>query len=132
MIVRFSKFFRADSLIQTLDGADAIIDEAIRLMKEGVVLIDSVMYSQDQLVNATTNAWNAINGMCPEVRDTICTNISDAASCNFQGVLDNPDGMTDFLGFAANTGSFVMDQLNQSRNDLLESIDFANSIGDIR
>lgn len=120
-----------DSLIQTLDGADTVINEATRLMKEGVILIDSVIYSQDQLVIDTKDAWDAINEMCPQVREPVCTNITDVASCNFQGIIENTEGMTEFLSFIANTRSLVIDQLNDSRNDLIESIEFANSIGDI-
>lgn len=128
----FFQKFRVDSLIQTLDGADTVINEAIRLMNEGVVLIDSVIYSQDRLVIDTKNAWDAINRICPQVREPICTNITDAGSCNFAGIIENTEGLSEFLGFVANTRALVMDQLNQSRNDLLESIEFANNIGDIR
>ena len=128
----FFQTFRADSLIQTLDGADKVIAEAVGLMNEGLALIDSVIYSQDQLVIDTKDACNSINEMCPEVREPICTNITDVASCNFQGIIENTEGMEEFLSFIANARSLVMDQLNQTRNDILQAIDFANNISDIR
>ncbi len=129
---RFPPLYSVDSLLQTLDGADKFIDTATQLMKEGVILIDNVISSQDQLVIETKDAWEAINGICPQIREPICTEINDVNSCNFEGILETSEDMMMFLNFVADTRSLVFDELDKSRNDLLESIEFANSIGDIR
>ncbi len=97
-----------------------------------MILIDGVLASQEQLVIETKEAWEAINGICPQVRDPICTEITNVDSCNFEGILESNEDVVTFLNFVADTRSLVFDQLNRSRKDLLESIEFANNIGDIR
>lgn len=124
--------YRAKDLTHTLDSIDLVVNYAIGLMEEGVSLIDSVLYTDQQLTNDTMEAWDAINGICPEILQPLCTNISDVATCNFDAVLENYTDVVDFLALLATTQDEIYHQLNHSKNDLLSAIAFASSIADIR
>ena len=101
-------------------------------MEEGVDLIDGILYAEAQLDNETTAVWDAINGICPEILQPICTNISNVATCNFDAIMANDTAVVDFLVLLDATRTDIYHELNKSRSDLLDSIAFANSISDIR
>lgn len=128
----FFFIYRAKDLLHTLDGVDYVISYATQLMEEGVSLINNVLYTESQLENQTQAALDAINGICPEVLQPICTNITDVQTCNFEVILNNYTDIANFVALLAATKADMYKQLNRSKYDLLDSIAFANSISDIR
>jgi hypothetical protein len=114
-----------------LDGIDRVLAVVKNLVSSGIELIDTVISNQRLAVLETEDVLGFVNGICPEIRDPICTNTTDPTSCNFDGIADNGQAIFDFLGIVVNANSLVYEELLKSRDDLVDLLESSNNMGDI-
>jgi hypothetical protein len=74
------------SLVDTVDGGRDAIKKVANLTRQAIELVDSFLETTTIAQYETTNLLQATNGFCPNVRESLCEDISNATNCNFQGI----------------------------------------------
>ena len=103
-------------------------------MRDGIALIDGILETQSDVVNKTQTLLEGMNGICPDVRDPICTIVSDSDSCNFDGIVeeDEQDDLRGFLQSVAELKLGLMEDLLDSRSDIEDLLKVADDYDDLR
>jgi uncharacterized membrane protein len=113
-------FYRGDALLQTVSSARDTIKYSVSLMEGGGVLLDQMIEGLYNLQGQARALLEVVNGICPSVRETICTNLLDSTTCDGSGIFDGRimERMVDFV----NSDHSVVYQIELARAGLEEVI----------
>lgn len=104
-------------------------------MEGGINLIDLILKNQTEIETQSQNTLEAVNGICPEIRDTICTDVLNISTCDFEVVFQEDgavDTISDFFEAVGDTKEDVFDDLMSARADLVELLQIADNMNDFR
>jgi hypothetical protein len=121
-----------DSLVTSLNDVIGTTEIVKKLVQGAIGLIDIILDNQVEVESTLKTLLTEVNSICPAVRDPLCTDISDASTCNFDGVFEG-DVLSDFVAFWADVKSVTYNELDKSRSDLedlLIVIEDLNTTGD--
>eukprot|EP00934_Nitzschia_sp_Nitz4_P008585 Nitzschia sp. Nitz4//scaffold211_size37880//865//2887//NITZ4_007697-RA/size37880-augustus-gene-0.57-mRNA-1//-1//CDS//3329541952//8575//frame0 len=125
-----------NSLVDSLGGIDETLQVAKGLVVGGIDLIDGILQKQQETVDQSDVTIETMNSMCPTVRDPICTNTTDVATCDFSGIFganveNNTDVMEALVEIHGNTKAIISEELVKSREDLVDMLTVINDMGEI-
>jgi hypothetical protein len=115
--------------VKAVDAGIGTITMVKDLLQEGIDLIDTILEEQNLSSTEMEAVLNAVNSICPEVRDPLCTNITDPATCNLDGIFDG-EAVLNFITFFATARSLVYEELYQCRADLVDLLVVAGEMED--
>lgn len=90
------------------------------MLEDGIALIDSILITQNTTAVETEQVLDAMNGMCTQVRDKICTDIVNIDTCDFDGILENSTALRTFVAALSDTKVLIFEELVKSREDLVD------------
>ena len=94
------------------------------LTKEGIEIIDLALSQNEETGIVVERLLEDLNGICPNVRDPLCTDLNDLTTCNFDGIFDTQtleNVVSHFRGGGTGEGSDqsqLYADLAKVRNDL--------------
>jgi hypothetical protein len=121
--------YRVNSLVKAVDAGIGTITMVKDLLQGGIDLIDTILEEQTPPSTEIEAVLNAVDSICPEDLDPLCTNITDPITCNLDGV-DVGEVVLNFITFFATARSLVYEELFQSRADLVDMLVVADELED--
>jgi hypothetical protein len=115
--------------VKAVDTGIGTITMVKDLLQGGIDLIDTILEKQTLSSTEMDAVLNAVNSICPEVRDPLCTNITDPITCNLDGD-DVGEVVLNFITFFATARSLVYEELFQCRADLVDMLVVADEMED--
>jgi hypothetical protein len=88
------------------------------LTQGGIDIIDRVLVQNEDTGVLVETLLENINGICPNVRETLCVDLDDISTCNFEGILDTETVQAVVGHFRGSDRSAVYTDLVQARRDL--------------
>lgn len=81
-------FCRVEGLERSIDIGQESITITQGLIQGGIDLLTKLVDGLDVLRDDALTLLEAVNGLCPKQRTEICTDLTDAATCETDGIFD--------------------------------------------
>jgi hypothetical protein len=117
-------------LTQSLSDGRRAISIVQHLTQGGINLIDLIDEQNAATSIAVEGLLSDANRMCPNVRDPICTDLSNPSTCNFEGVFDTDVLQITLEHFAGAERNVYYQEIVKARDDLEELLVVVEDLDD--
>jgi len=90
--------------------------------------LDGVIEQNDATGQEVDSLLEEINGICPNIRDPICTDLSDVSTCNFEGIFDGEVLTNTLEHFSEGERSVYYQESRKAKEDLETFLQVTNDI----
>ncbi len=118
--------YGVQNLLQSSKDVVAGVEQGQELATEAIELINNAISRQASVVKVLRPYLEDINGICPNATKSICEDITDASTCDFEGIPLPDDfqvAFTFLIGYARNTTLSKLDGVRQDLISLEEDLE---------
>lgn len=110
--------FGVQNLIQSSTNVIAGMEEGQELTREAIMLLDNFLFRQKMAFEVINPYLMDINGICPNVTQSICSDITNSSTCDFEDIPVSDEFEAAFIFLIDNVNATALEKADEIRSDL--------------